>query len=298
MMLEIGNDREIRGGQRQPLARLIHALALSVVCAAPLCAQTAEVRDASLPPADPASSAPDAKQAASALAARLGASGINPDERTGIIGELETLHSAALQKFESETRSELTRIARDKALSGEEKIIRIEDWFSIHTDRIAEINRMADTLDQNKPLAKPALPARPVDPSPEGTAATSLHDLSRSLANGKITVEEFDRSRKPHLDLLNALREQRKAVSARLPAPPVAENPDVSSDPEKIADDLHALNRYLASLPENEAAQIRADPDSSINRLLLALGSREQPDSADETHSEPPNLHTNPQNNR
>lgn len=270
-------------------ARIRIVLILSVVCAAPLCAQPAEVREATLPPADPVSLAPDAEQATSALASSLSSPGITPDERTATIGKLEALHSAALQKFESETRSELTRIARDKSLSGEEKIIRIEQWFSIHTDRIAEINRMGDTLDPNKPLARSSLPARPVDRSPEGAAATTIHDLSRSLARGEITVEEFDRLRKPHLEQLNALPEQKKTALVRLPAPPVIVGLNVPGTPEKMADDLHALNRYLASLPENESAQIRADPDSSINRLLDALESQEAASGGAETRNEPSN---------
>jgi len=64
------------------------------------------------------------------------------------VEEIEARHTAAIQSFETETRSELTRIARSKSLSGEEKILRTEEWFATHAQRIAEINAMADTLDE------------------------------------------------------------------------------------------------------------------------------------------------------
>lgn len=191
-------------------------------------------------------------------------------------GKLETRYSVAIQTFEAETREELTRIARDQSLTGEEKIIRIEQWFGTQANHIAEINSMADILDRSNPLARPVPPARPVDPSPEGTAAASLHDLSRSLAKGEITPAEFDRARKPLLDRLSAVTSSRKTATVRLPAPHLQEGLAVSSPPEEVARALHSQNLYLASLSESEAAVIRANAESPVNRLLSILETRQQ----------------------
>jgi len=207
-------------------------------------------------------------------------------------GEMETRHGAAVQSFETETRAELTRIARDESLTGEEKIIRIEQWFGTHADRIAEINLMADTLDESIPLLRPTPPNRPVDPTPEDTAAKSLHDLSRSLAKGDITSAEFDRLREPLLDQLSTVTPSRKAAPARLPAPYFPEDLAVTSSPEALATALHAQNRHLASLPENEAAEIRADLNSPVNHLLAILEKRQQAGITTAPPAESPNQST------
>lgn len=185
--------------------------------------------------------------------------------------QFEARHMAANSKFETETRAELTSIARDGTLTGEGKIIRIEDWFAKHAQRIADINAMADVLDEGKPLFRPAPAPRQVVQGVGEVVAAALHGLSRSLAMGEIIPAEFDRLREPLLDRLFSISPPLKSAPQRRPLPPIPEEPISAHSPEELARAWHAQNRYLASLPHNEASAIRADRDSLVNRLLAAM---------------------------
>ncbi|MFD2256893.1 hypothetical protein ACFSSA_09410 [Luteolibacter algae] len=184
---------------------------------------------------------------------------------------LHQVHAQRLAVFEADTRTELTRIARDKTIPGEEKIVRIEQWFADNATRIDEINHLADTLDRTQPLARPVRPARPADPSPEGIAAASLHTLSRRFSKGEITPAEFHSLRASLLDTLNTKADAEKR-NKHTPARPVALPPLPGPDatPEQLAKALHVHNRHLSTLPPEEAAAIRANPQSPVN-LLPAL---------------------------
>jgi hypothetical protein len=185
--------------------------------------------------------------------------------------QFEARHTAAISNFETETRAELTSIARDEALSGEDKIIRIEGWFAKNAQRIADINAMADVLDEGKPLSRPAPAPRQVAQGAGELVAAALHGLSRSLAMGEITPAEFDRLREPLLDRLSSISPPLKSAPQRLPVPPIPEEPISAHSPEELARAWHAQNRYLACLPHDETSAIRADRDSLVNRLLAAM---------------------------
>lgn len=187
------------------------------------------------------------------------------------VEKLESTYKVEHARFETETRSELTRIARDKSLTGEEKVIRTENWFVTHSERIAEINRMADTLDERKPIVRPTRPPRRADTTPEGIAAAKIHQLNLRLSKGEIASEEFNRLRKPITDQLSVTQGTQKRVRKRLSTPASPNHLTSESSEEEIAREFHAQNRYLESLPEGEAAEARTNQNSPVNHLLRIL---------------------------
>lgn len=184
--------------------------------------------------------------------------------------QLEQRHSAATEAFEAETRTELTRIARDKSLGGEEKIILTEKWFALHSARIAEINAMADVLDEGKPRFRSAPAVFPSTNTAEGAAAAELHSLNRLMAEGKITPEEYHGRRLHALAVLPVVREPVESVRLRTTAPDMTLQGFESTTPDQLAAALHTENRRLAGLPAEESAALRVRADSQVN-LLLAL---------------------------
>lgn len=191
------------------------------------------------------------------------------------IEDLEIRHASALRTFESETRTELTRIARDKSVTGEEKIILIEKWFAVHAPRVADINRMADSLDELKPIPRVRIQPNAVIPTPENLAAANLHNLNPRFSNKEISLNEVESLREPIVNQLAALQESKKQNLKRLPAPPLKRSLNVQSSDEDIANELHAQNRYLASLPEDEAQAVRKEKSSGINSILRILEQKE-----------------------
>lgn len=198
-----------------------------------------------------------------------GASFLNAEKD---VEKLESTYKVERARFETETRSELSRIARDKSLAGEEKIIRIENWFATQAERIAQINRMADALDQSKPLVRPTHPPRPAATTPDGIAAAKLHQLNLRMSKGEISRDEFDRLRKPIADQLSALQSSLKPAQKPHPTPATKSNLALLGNEQELAEALHTQNRYLTRLPKDVVAAIRADEDSDINRLYHILG--------------------------
>lgn len=192
-----------------------------------------------------------------------------------VSGGPQQRYARHLAEFEADTRAELSRTARDTTLTGEQKIIHIEQWFTSNALRIEEINRLADTLDRLAPITRPLPPARPADRSPEGTAAESLHALSRRFSEGDIDASQFHLLRAP---VLAGLAASVPSVEERRVNPAVASPegrlPGPHASLEELAEALHAHNRYLAGLPPEQAAAIRADPQSPVNLIPSLIEAR------------------------
>lgn len=191
------------------------------------------------------------------------------------VRRLEIDYRKAKDVFDQDTRVELTRIARDKSLVGEAKILAIQQWFSSQAGQIEAINQAAGQLDKLDPISRQS-PSPPLatEDTPEARNALQLKAISRRYAKGEIDLEEFDRLRAPLMAEIPADKATR--VSSPLPKPSLPASLDDRVSKGDLASLLTAQARYLASLPAESAFAELSNPESPINRLRTLLQIKKQ----------------------
>ncbi len=110
---------------------------------------------------------------------------VEPDE----IIRLETDYRKAKDAFDQDTRAEFTRIARDRSLIGEAKILAIQIWFASRALLIEKITRDAEQLDKLQPITvpPPTTALETVD-TPEARNGFQIQMIFRRYAKGKIEI--------------------------------------------------------------------------------------------------------------
>lgn len=186
---------------------------------------------------------------------------------------IEIQYITEKKAFELEMRNEFTRIAKDQTLSGEEMITLKENWFTSQSIRIDKINRLAELLDEIDPVFRDS---RKVSLSFGATDVSRLHALGMRMQRDEITLEEFNRLRAPLIDsIMNSCQEGVKNPKTPLPRPDLSISLGLDSIEMEVAYALRKQNRYLASLSERDADEIRMLQEPETSRLINLLQTKQ-----------------------